>query len=584
MHLNNELIWTGWEKHILKYAKPDILEVKSLKNHVYMVTGANSGIGKEITTHLAKQGATVYMICRNLEKAQKARDDINEIAKSSLVHILQCDCSLEADVRNMWKEFEASELKTSQLHETDEKESYSAALTEGVFRPRLDGLVCNAGALSNVKTYTSEGVEITFAAHLLFGSYLLGSLAMETLEATPDSRLIMVSSGGMYNTKFPLWEDATSTGNKEYDGQFAYAYAKRGQVLLAEQWALTHPKVKVVSCHPGWTLTDGVDAAYGDKKSYLEPLRSLYQGAEGIIWLCMADVKDIEGGQFYLDRSPQVKHLAGAFFSEGSFTKNSPQEIKVMMSQLEKWANRDRPSVEESNRLAALKLPLKATEVPVDIQKFMGKWYVMANIPLSLEVGAFNSVENYAWNEEKKVVDVLFEYHPKGGKPENPKSFSQMRAAVKNSPTDTFWSLNPKVLGVYLPLGLSYLLLYVAPDDSFCIVGVPDRSALWIMTKLKPSVKDYGKTVDFLKAGVVSNASDIEGDKEKTEMEADGFEKVHGKVVNKDENAEKVCVTGAREIFEMDKKMEINVLKESMHISEQLGYDLEKVLMIKWTL
>lgn len=49
----------------------------------------------------------------------------------------------------------------------------------------------------------------------------------------------------MYNTKFPVWEDATSTGNKKYDGQFAYAYAKRGQVLLCERWAVEHPKVSV---------------------------------------------------------------------------------------------------------------------------------------------------------------------------------------------------------------------------------------------------------------------------------------------------------------------------------------------------
>ena len=50
------------------------------------------------------------------------------------------------------------------------------------FCSRLDGLVCNAGALMNEKTLTSEGVEVTFAAHLLFGTYLLGSLAMDVSE------------------------------------------------------------------------------------------------------------------------------------------------------------------------------------------------------------------------------------------------------------------------------------------------------------------------------------------------------------------------------------------------------------------
>ena len=50
--------------------------------------------------------------------------------------------------------------------------------------------------------------------------------------------------------------------------------------LSAWLWVL---QVKVVSCHPGWTLTEGVEAAYGDSKRYLQPLRSLWQvGVAGV--------------------------------------------------------------------------------------------------------------------------------------------------------------------------------------------------------------------------------------------------------------------------------------------------------------
>ena len=56
----------------------------------------------------------------------------------------------------------------------------------------------------------------------------------------------------------------------------------------------------------GWTLTEGVEAAYGESKSYLQPLRSVWEGAEGIIWLCVAPKDEIEDGAFYLDRKPQV--------------------------------------------------------------------------------------------------------------------------------------------------------------------------------------------------------------------------------------------------------------------------------------
>ena len=52
------------------------------------------------------------------------------------------------------------------------------------------------------------------------------------------------------------------------------------------------------------------------------------QGAEGICWLLVEDAAKIQGGEFYLDRSPQPKHLSGPFFSEGSYTKNTPKVIQ----------------------------------------------------------------------------------------------------------------------------------------------------------------------------------------------------------------------------------------------------------------
>jgi dehydrogenase/reductase SDR family protein 12 len=53
--------------------------------------------------------------------------------------------------------------------------------------------------------------------------------------------------------------------------------------------------------------TPGVESAYGESKRYLEPLRTLWEGSEGIMWLCVAPAEQLEGGAFYLDRSPQVR-------------------------------------------------------------------------------------------------------------------------------------------------------------------------------------------------------------------------------------------------------------------------------------
>jgi dehydrogenase/reductase SDR family protein 12 len=50
----------------------------------------------------------------------------------------------------------------------------------------------------------------------------------------------------------------------------------------------------------------------------------------------MATPKEkVEGGAFYLDRTPQRKHIAGAFMTDGSFTKNTEQEVDEMMKNLE---------------------------------------------------------------------------------------------------------------------------------------------------------------------------------------------------------------------------------------------------------
>lgn len=324
-HGRSHFTQTGWQRHSKHYEQPDLLtQALDLSDHVFMITGANSGVGKEMAQYLAGRNATVYMVCRSRARAEAAAVEITAATGSKKVHIIEADVGLEADVRRAVREF---------------------AEIAGAEVPRLDGLVCNAGALSNEKTLTTEGVETTFASHLLFGTYLLGSLAMPFLNATPDSRLVVVSSGGMYNYAFPDWEVATSTqpDPAAYDGQSAYAYAKRGQVLLCESWAAENPGIKVVTCHPGWTGTPAVDAAYGDAKKYLEPMRTPWEGAEAIIWLCVAPAEKIESGAFYLDRRPQVKHMAGMFYSEGSHTKNSPEETNAMIRGLDDWANGRRP-------------------------------------------------------------------------------------------------------------------------------------------------------------------------------------------------------------------------------------------------
>ncbi len=202
---------------------------------------------------------------------------------------------------------------------------------------KVDVLVCNGGVLLNEKRTTGEGNEVTFASHLLGGSYLLSQLLLPQFNVAEDPRIIFVSSGGMYTSPFPDWPTATSSegATHEYDGNLAYAYAKRGQVILAEEYTKLYRGIKTVSCHPGWTLTPAVDSAYGENKKYLEPMRTTWQGAEGIGWLMGVNGSELVGGGFYLDRSPQRKHLGPVT----SYTKNTEKDVEDMMANLKKAAD-----------------------------------------------------------------------------------------------------------------------------------------------------------------------------------------------------------------------------------------------------
>jgi len=314
---------TGYHKHILKYTQP-VQESASIKlnqpgadgidltNKVVVITGANSGIGKELATYAAAKGAKLYMFCRSKDRAEKAKEEIVKATSNESVDIVLVDLGEMASVRKAVKNLQDKEKN-------------------------IDVLVCNGGVLLNDKQTTNEGNEVTFAAHLLGGSYLLSQLLIPQLKASEDPRIIFVSSGGMLTVPFPDWATATSSdkATHKYDGQRAYAYAKRGQVLLAEQYAKLYPNIRTVSAHPGWTLTPAVDMAYGESKKYLEPMRTTWQGAEGIGWLMGTKGCDLDSGEFYLDRSPQQKHSSQVT----SYTKNTEKEIEEMIANLKKIAN-----------------------------------------------------------------------------------------------------------------------------------------------------------------------------------------------------------------------------------------------------
>jgi NAD(P)-dependent dehydrogenase (short-subunit alcohol dehydrogenase family) len=174
--------------------------------------------------------------------------------------------------------------------------------------PRIDVLVHNAGALSAHRTTNSCGQETTVASQVL-GPFLLTSLLLDRLQTSAPSRVITMSSGGMYAS--PLRVDDLEMGN-DYRGTEQYARAKRAQVTLNEMWAERHGSsgVRFHAVHPGWADTPGVQESLPGFRRVMQPLlRPVEQGADTALWLAADDGAPLgTNGGFWHDRRQRSIH------------------------------------------------------------------------------------------------------------------------------------------------------------------------------------------------------------------------------------------------------------------------------------
>src|SRR5262249_42315759 len=133
-----------------------------------LVTGANSGIGKETALGLARAGARVVLVCRNQQKGEQALAEIRRETSSSQLDLLVADMSSFGSVRAL-----AAQVR----------QRY----------PRLEVLVNNAGAAVPRRTPSVDGIEMTVAGNYL-GPALLTFLLLDLLKASAPSRIVNVSS------------------------------------------------------------------------------------------------------------------------------------------------------------------------------------------------------------------------------------------------------------------------------------------------------------------------------------------------------------------------------------------------------
>ena len=256
-----------------------------LGGRVALVTGGSSGIGEAACLDLLAAGATVHLLGRDAERTAAAARRIEARVTDAGDRLMPelCDISDVAAVRRFAEDF---------LSRSD----------------RLDLLVNNAGVLTQRRERAADGTELTFATNVL-GPFLLTSLLMPALIAAAPSRVITVSSGGMYTAR--LDADDPQLEEREFDGPGFYAHTKRAEVVLNRLWAERHDPAEIAfhAMHPGWADTGGLRSSLPRFGRLLGPvLRDATQGADTIAWLAGGPSLDPASGGFWQDRAPRPEH------------------------------------------------------------------------------------------------------------------------------------------------------------------------------------------------------------------------------------------------------------------------------------
>ncbi|XP_057703386.1 retinol dehydrogenase 12 isoform X1 [Corythoichthys intestinalis] len=200
-----------------------------LDGKTVLITGANTGIGKETALDLARRGARVILACRDLTKAHIAAVQIRKQSRNDNVVVKKLDLACLQSVRDL-----ARDIINNEEH--------------------LDILINNAGIMMCPKWKTDEGYEMQFGVNHL-GHFLLTNLLIELLKKSAPSRIVIVSSlahekGQIHFNDINLEED--------YKPDVSYRQSKLANILFCRELAirLKGTGVNTYCLHPGVVRTE----------------------------------------------------------------------------------------------------------------------------------------------------------------------------------------------------------------------------------------------------------------------------------------------------------------------------------------
>ena len=135
--------------------------------------------------------------------------------------------------------------------------------------------------------------------------------------------------------------------------------------------------------------------------------------------------------------------------------------------------------------------PIKTVDY-VDLNRFMGDWYVIANIPTFIETDAYNAIESYRLNQDGTVA-TTFRFNK--GSSDGPLKEYHPRGFVRDAQSNAVWGMQ-----FVWPFKAEYRIIYLNDDYSVTVIGRTKRDYVWIMAR-EPAItaEEYARITDFLK-------------------------------------------------------------------------------------
>ncbi|KAI4826028.1 hypothetical protein KUCAC02_021685 [Chaenocephalus aceratus] len=259
----------------------------SLEGKTVLITGGDTGIGKETAVDLARRGARVILACRDMDRANKAAAEVMKRSGNDQVVVRKLDLASLESVRQLAKDV------------LDNEE-------------RLDVLINNAGIVSCPEWKTEDGFEMQFGVNHL-GPFLLTNCLLDLLEKSSPSRIVNVSS--LAHEKGQIYFDDINL-EKKYHPWESYSQSKLANVLFTKELAnnLKGTGVTSYSLHPGVIRTELGRHMWPEmplwKKVLFTPfmflIKSPTEGAQTTIYCAVEESLQNESGLYYSDCAPKT--------------------------------------------------------------------------------------------------------------------------------------------------------------------------------------------------------------------------------------------------------------------------------------